>query len=78
MQVQINVKGHLDLFWQEWLEELQITHLENGTSLLTGPLQDQAALYGVLWKLRDQGIALLALKSSSCLTDARRPDERDR
>lgn len=70
MQVQINVKGHLDLFWQEWLEGLQIAHLENGTSLLTGILQDQAALYGVLWKLRDQGIALLAFKSSSCLTDA--------
>lgn len=64
MQVQIRVKGHLDLYWQEWLEGLQITHLENGTSLLTGILKDQAALYGVLWKIREQGSALLALMSS--------------
>jgi hypothetical protein len=64
MRVQIKVKGHLALFWQEWFEGLQITHLEDGTSLLTGTLPDQAALYGVLWKLRDQSIALLAFKSS--------------
>jgi hypothetical protein len=44
MHVQISVKGHLALCWQEWFEGLQITHLENGTSLLTGTLQDQAAL----------------------------------
>lgn len=64
MQVQIRVKGHLDLFWQGWFEGLQITHLEDGTSLLIGTLRDQAALYGVLWKIRDQGIALLTLTSS--------------
>ena len=77
MRVQINVKGHLALFWQEWFEGLQITHLEDGTSLLTGSLQDQAALYGVLWKLREQGIALLAFKSSFCLTHVSCPDQRD-
>ena len=64
MRVQIKVKGHLALFWQEWFEGLQITHLDDGTSLLIGTLQDQAALYGVLWKLRDQGIALVAFKTS--------------
>ena len=74
MRVQINVKGHLALFWQEWFEGLQIAHLEDGTSLLTGTLQVQAALYGVLWKFREQGIALLALKSSPCLTLTPRPE----
>lgn len=64
MRVQIKVKGHLALFWQEWFEGLQITHLDDGTSLLIGTLRDQAALYGVLWKLRDQGIDLIAFKTS--------------
>jgi hypothetical protein len=64
MQVQISVKGHLGFYWQEWFDGLSITHLENGTSLLSGILSDQAALYAVLWRIREQGIALLALNSS--------------
>src|SRR5690348_8734337 len=51
-QYQIHVKGHLDQqLWSNWLEGLIITHLENGESLLSGVLADQAALYGVLHKL---------------------------
>lgn len=64
MHVEISVKGHLALRWQEWFGGLQIEHLEDGTSLLSGTLPDQSALYGVLWQLRDQGIALLAFTSS--------------
>ena len=52
MQCRIRVKEHLDISWQEWFEGLQITHEEEGTTLICGSLQDQAALYGVLLKIR--------------------------
>lgn len=65
MRYVIQVKGHLDPFWQEWFENLSITHQGDGTSLLSGPIQDQAALYGILFKLRDLGLALLELHRAS-------------
>ena len=62
MHVWIRVKGHLDQSWQEWLENLQIVHEEDGTSQLSGPLSDQAALYGVLVKLDRLRVILLSLE----------------
>ena len=67
MHVQIQVKGHLDPSWQHWLEGLQIVHLDNGTSLCSGALADQAALYGVLLTLRRLSLPLLALSTSELL-----------
>lgn len=64
MQVQIRVQERLDPSWQEWFEGLQITHESDGMSLLSGVLQDQAALYGVLWKLRHLSVTLLSLETS--------------
>lgn len=64
MRYQIRVKGHLDPDWQEWFEGLQITHEDAGTSLLSGSLQDQAALYGVLLKIIRLNLMLLSLESS--------------
>jgi len=58
---QIRVKGHLDEHWSSWLEGLSMTHLESGETLLSGPLADQAALHGVLHKLENLGIALIAV-----------------
>jgi hypothetical protein len=64
MDVSIRVKGHLDPWWREWLEGLQIVHEADGTSRLFGPLQDQPALYGVLTKIGRLNLALLSLESA--------------
>ena len=65
MRYVIRVKGHLDIFWQEWFENLLITHERDGTTLLSGPIKDQAALYGLLFKMRDLGLTLLELSASA-------------
>ena len=62
MHVSIRIKGHLDPSWQQWLEELQIVHEEHGTSLLTGVLKDQAALFGVLKRIDHLSLTLLSLE----------------
>ena len=58
---QIRVKGHLGEQWQSWFDGLSITNIEQGEAILSGPLPDQAALHGVLAKIRDMGLPLLAL-----------------
>ena len=65
MRYFIRVKGHLDTFWQEWFDNLSITHDGDGTTLLSGSIKDQAALYGLLCKMRDLGLTLLSLESST-------------
>ena len=49
----IRVQGHLDAHWSEWLDGMTITHEEDGITRLQGPVIDQAALHGLLEKLRD-------------------------
>ncbi len=61
MIYQIRIKGHLDRHWTDWFECLTITALDNGETLLTGPVLDQAALHGLLRKVRDVGIPLVSL-----------------
>jgi hypothetical protein len=58
---EIRIKGHLDDRWAEWFEGLTITLEENGDTLLTGSVVDQAALHGLLKKVRDLGIPLLSV-----------------
>jgi hypothetical protein len=58
---QIRIKGHLGREWAEWFEGLALTALDNGETLLTGAVVDQAALHGVLRKVRDLGIPLLSV-----------------
>ena len=58
---EIRLKGHLDDRWAEWFEGLTITLEENGDTLLTGPVTDQAALYGLLKKVRDLGMPLVSV-----------------
>jgi hypothetical protein len=70
--VSIRVKGHLDLSWQEWLEGLQIEHLPDGTSRLSGTLTDQPALSGLLTKLSRMSLALLSLECVDLARDERR------
>src|SRR5205085_5724477 len=58
---QIRIKGHLGRGWTDWFGGLTITQEDNGETLLTGPVVDQAALYGVLRKVRDVGMPLLSV-----------------
>ena len=58
---QIRVKGHLGRHWADWFEGLTITLEANGDSLLTGSVVDQAALHGVLSKVRDLGLPLVSV-----------------
>jgi len=58
---EIRVRGHLNDRWAEWLEGLTITLEEDGNTLLTGPVIDQAALYGLLKKVRDLGLPLVSV-----------------
>jgi len=61
MVYQIRVKGHLGRQWTNWFEGLTITLADNGETLLTGPVIDQAALFGLLRKVRDLGLPLLSV-----------------
>jgi hypothetical protein len=63
---QIRVQGHLGSQWKDWFEGMTITNDEQGDAILCGPLADQAALYGVLLKIRDLGLVLRAV---TCLTE---------
>ena len=60
-QVDIVVKGRIDQQWSDWLGGLTITHSDQDETVLTGPVVDQSALYGLLTKLRDLGLPLLAV-----------------
>ena len=61
MVYQIRIKGHLGGQWAEWFAEMTITRELNGDSLLTGEVVDQAALFGLLRKVRDLGLPLLSV-----------------
>lgn len=58
---QIRIKGQLDPHWTDWFEGLSITQEDNGDSLLTGPVVDQASLHGLLKKVRDLGLQLVSV-----------------
>ena len=58
---EIRLKGHLDDRWAEWFEGLTLTREDNSETLLTGPVVDQAALHGLLRKVRDLGMPLLSV-----------------
>lgn len=60
-QYEVRVRGHLGLHWAAWFDGLSLTWAEDGTTVLRGPITDQAALHGVLRTLRDAGLALVSL-----------------
>jgi hypothetical protein len=59
---QIRIKGHLGPQWANWFGDLAITLEDTGETLLIGPVADQAALYGLLSKVRDLGMPLLSVR----------------
>ena len=71
---QITIKGHLDNHWSDWLDNLTISNEASGEAVLYGPLTDQAALHGVLIKIRDLGLPLLAL-TTVATNEAENPEQ---
>ncbi len=58
---EIKIKGHLDPRWSDWFAGLQLTHLEGNETLLAGSLPDQAALHGLLERVRDLNLTLISV-----------------
>lgn len=79
---QIRIKGHLGPQWADWFDGLTVTLEATGETLLTGPVVDQAALHGVLKKVRDLGMPLLSVcvapaqAVASDVSDVQHPHER--
>jgi hypothetical protein len=70
----ITVRGHLDDHWAIWFEGMAITNCTNGEATLVGPVVDQAALHGLLMKIRDLGLPLIAVVPGRKLGDDRPED----
>lgn len=62
VRYEIRIEGHLDPCWSEWFEELEIVHPNDSETLLSGPVADQAALHGLLARVRDMNLKLLAVR----------------
>jgi hypothetical protein len=58
---EIRLKGHLDTRWAAWFDGLNLTNENDGTTLIQGPIADQAALHGLLQKVRDMGLPLVSV-----------------
>jgi hypothetical protein len=69
--VEIRVQGRIDEHWSHWFDDLTITHTDQGETILTGCVADQATLYGVLARLRDLGLLLVSVNTSAM------PDQED-
>ena len=73
MAYQIRIKGHLGRQWADWFGGLAITLEDNGDTLLTGLIVDQAALHGLLRKVRDLGMPLVSVSSRSPFDEGEKP-----
>jgi hypothetical protein len=63
--VEIRIKGHLDENWTDWLDGFTFTYTEQDETILNGTVHDQAALYGLIAKLRDLGVKLVAVTTDA-------------
>ena len=73
MAYQIRIKGHLGRQWTDWFGDLAITLEDNGDTLLTGLVADQAALHGVLRKVRDLGMPLVSVSPRPQFGEGEKP-----
>lgn len=71
----ITVQGHLDEHWAGWLGDVAFTRHDDGTSTLTAPVADQAALHGLLAKIRDLGIVLVSVAPTARDTEPPTPTQ---
>ena len=62
-QYEIRLQGHLEARWAAWFDGLTLTRESNGTTLIRGPVVDQAALHGLLQKVRDVGLPLVSVRN---------------
>ena len=62
---EIKVKGHLDQRWSDWFANLELKHLEGNETLLSGIILDQAALHGLIERIRDLNLTLISVTSGS-------------
>jgi hypothetical protein len=62
-RVEITIKGQIDEHWSDWFEGLTITHTEQGETILNGLVVDQAALHGLLAKMRDLGLSIVSVSA---------------
>ena len=69
-RVEIRIKGRINEQWSEWLGGLTISHSDPEATVLTGLVQDQAALYGIISRLRDLGLQLSAVNSEEAEEDS--------
>jgi hypothetical protein len=63
LRVEIRIKGHIAPHWSDWFEGLTINYAEDDETVLTGDVPDQAALFGLLARVRDLGLGLLSVNS---------------
>lgn len=68
---ELRVKGHLDARWADWFDGLTLTQASDGTTVIHGGVADQAALHGLLQKLRDLGLPLISVTQG----EANQPDD---
>jgi hypothetical protein len=73
---EIKIRGHLDPAWSDWFAGLKLTHLRGDETLLSGPLPDQAALHGLLERIRDLNLKLISV--SSCGSPSLPADREDK
>ena len=72
---QIRIAGHLNPRWTNWFGDMSITLLEEGDTLLTGPIPDQAALYGLLRKVRNLGMSLVSVNRVEATQNQKRSEQ---
>ena len=68
---EIHIKGHLSANWSDWFDGLTVTNLEQGESLITGPVPDQAALHGLLARVYSLNLTLLGVRRVLLESDER-------
>ena len=76
-QVEIRIKGHIDEHWSDWFKGLAVEHIGEDETVLTGPVTDQSALYGLLARLRDLGLTLLSVSSEGFESSGTPPTRQD-
>ena len=72
---EIKIKGRLDPLWSDWFSGLELTHLDRDETMLSGPLPDQAALHGLLERVRDLNLTLISVTSGGPTTQDNEKEE---